>query len=158
MKRPWNIVDMPVYSLATYEGDQVNMNICTYVSAVSMKPKLFMIGVDYSTKTYELISRSSTAVLQILHEDHKNLIKLLGKSSGRKIDKNQKLEEKELLTTWHGRKVLAGACGYLLLDLKERANIGGDHEIFYFSMQKSTTKEETGVLMFQKLISEGLIL
>ncbi len=33
VKRPWNIVNMPVYSLATYVDDQLNMNVCTYVTA-----------------------------------------------------------------------------------------------------------------------------
>ena len=44
MKRPWNIVDHAVYSLVSYDNENnINMNICTYVSAISMKPKVFMI-------------------------------------------------------------------------------------------------------------------
>ena len=40
MKRPWNIIDLPVYSLLSNDvNGNINMNICTYVSAVSMKPK-----------------------------------------------------------------------------------------------------------------------
>lgn len=42
MKRPWNLANVPVYSLATYAGQKVNMNICTYVSAVNMKPKRYI--------------------------------------------------------------------------------------------------------------------
>ena len=54
MKRPWNIISPPVYSLVTYdEHGKVNMNICTYVSAVSMKPKMYSIAIDYTTKTYK---------------------------------------------------------------------------------------------------------
>lgn len=158
MKRPWNIVDMPVYSLATYIGGNVNMNICTYVSAVSMKPKLYMVGIDYSTKTYEWLENTNHAVLQILHQDHQSLIQLLGKTSGKKMDKQEKLEQKNQLSSWNGYRVLGGACGYLLLKVKERANIGGDHELFYFEVEKSSTKKEAGVLMFQDLIREGIIL
>ena len=45
MKRPWNIISPPVYSLVTYDEEgKVNMNICTYVSAVSMKPKMYSIA------------------------------------------------------------------------------------------------------------------
>lgn len=158
MKRPWNIVDMPVYSLATYSNEQANMNICTYVSAVSMKPKIYMVAIDYSTFTYALLKDSKYAVLQILHRDHQSLISFLGKSSGKKMDKQQKLEKKNLLTNWHGYPVLAGACGYLLLKIKEQANIGGDHALFYFEVEKSSTKSEEGILMFQDLIKEGIIL
>ena len=82
VKRPWNIVDMPVYSLATYHKGQVNMNICTYVSAVSMKPKLFMVAIDYNTQTYQNLQENDTAVLQILHEDQQQLVPMLGKKSG----------------------------------------------------------------------------
>ena len=158
VKRPWNIVDMPVYSLATYHDDQVNMNICTYVSAVSMNPKLFMIAIDYSTQTYENLEKNNLAILQILHEDHRSLVSLLGKRSGKGIDKQEKLEKKNALTTWKGNKVLDGACGYLQLKLKERADIGGDHELFYFEVETSSTKSEDGILMFQNLIKEGIIL
>ena len=53
MKRPWNIVDHAVYSLVSYDNENnINMNICTYVSAISMKPKVFMIAIYYGTKTY----------------------------------------------------------------------------------------------------------
>ena len=158
MKRPWNMVDVPVYSLATYQDGQVNMNICTYVSAVSMNPKLYMVALDYQTKTYDNLHQSKVAVLQILHEDHSSLVKLLGKKSGSKIDKAHKLQKQQLLTDWQGHQVLKGACGYLLLNLKDRSNIGGDHELFYFEVEKSTTKNDKGILMFQELIKKGIIL
>ena len=55
MKRPWNIINPAVYSLITYdEHDTLNMNICSYVSAVSLKPKLYLIAIDYSTKTIKI--------------------------------------------------------------------------------------------------------
>ncbi len=37
-KRPWNLIDVPVYSLVTRNGDETNMNLCTYVTAIA-KPK-----------------------------------------------------------------------------------------------------------------------
>ena len=158
MKRPWNIVDMPVYSLATYHKGSVNMNICTYVSAVSMKPKLFMVAIDYKTKTFENLEKPNTAVLQVLHKDNASLVRLLGKSSGKKINKANKLRDKKRLVEWNGFEVLNGACGYLALQMKEQTNVGGDHELFYFEVTKSTTKREGGVLMFQDLIRQGIIL
>ncbi|MBC6425872.1 MAG: flavin reductase [Ekhidna sp.] len=158
MKRPWNIVNMPVYSLATYNEDEVNMNICTYVSAVSMKPKLFMVAIDYQTKTFENLEQSDTAILQVLHEDQASLIKLLGKKSGKKINKANKLRDKNQLIEWSGHEVLEGACGYLFLQMEARSNISGDHELFYFSVTKSTTKSEEGILMFRDLIRQGIIL
>lgn len=158
VKRPWNIVDMPIYSLATYSGDHVNMNICTYVSAVSMQPKLFMVAVDYNTQTFENLKTSDKVVLQILHEDQQSLVNLLGKNSGKSVDKHERLAKKNLLTDWKGNTVLKGACGYLQMRVTDRANVHGDHEIFYFQVETSSTKREDGILMFQQLIDEGIIL
>ena len=54
MKRPWNIIDLPIYSLQTTDKKgNINMNICTYVSAISIKPKMYSIAIDYNTKTFE---------------------------------------------------------------------------------------------------------
>ncbi|GAB4249150.1 MAG: hypothetical protein Tsb0034_28530 [Ekhidna sp.] len=157
-KRPWNIVDMPVYSLATYSDNQINMNICTYVTAVSMKPKLFMVAIDYSSKTFENLDKGSECVLQILHQDHKDLVNLLGKKSGKLINKSETLESKKMITKWNAHQVLAGACGYLKLNVRGRKNVQGDHELFWFEVVKSKTNSEHNILMFQDLIKAGLIL
>ena len=79
MKRPRNIIDAAVYSLATYHNDTVNMNICTYVTAISMQPKLYAIAVYNHTKTLDNLIQSSSAVLQLLHKDQYKLVKMLGK-------------------------------------------------------------------------------
>ena len=158
MKRPWNIVDVPIYSLASYDSEEVNMNICSYVSAVSMKPKLYMIAIDYQTKTFSNLSATDRAVLQLLHQDHAPLVSLLGKKTGNKVNKAQRLEKKELLTEWNGYTVLKDSCAYISLKVKDRTNIGGDHELFYFEVEKSVTKEEQNILMFQDLVQKGIIL
>ena len=67
MKRPWNIIDLPVYSLLSNDiNGNINMNICTYVSAVSMKPKIYSIAIDFKTKTYDNLIASDRVVLQLL--------------------------------------------------------------------------------------------
>ena len=79
MKRPWNIIDAAVYSLATYHNDILNMNICTYVTAISMQPKLYAIAVYNHTKTLDNLLQPSSAVLQLLHKEQYKLVKMLGK-------------------------------------------------------------------------------
>ena len=80
MKRPWNIVNPAIYSLVSYDKNiNLNMNICSYVSAVSLKPKLYMIAIDYSTKTYENLKQNSVVVLQLLSKSHIKIIRKLGK-------------------------------------------------------------------------------
>ena len=74
MKRPWNLIDLPVYSLLTLDEEGViNMNICTYVSAVSMQPKIYSVAIDYKTKTYQNLTNSQVAVLQLLTKEEKKM-------------------------------------------------------------------------------------
>lgn len=159
VRRPWNIVDMPVYSLATTNTDgTVNMNICTYVSAISMKPKLFMVAVDYHTQTFKNLLERNQAILQILHKEHHTLVPTLGKKSGANYDKGAYLRKKNLLADWNGHEVLANVCGLMQLELRGRMNVQGDHELFWFEVVKSKTIDENNLLMFQDLIAAGTIL
>lgn len=96
MKRPLNLSNIPVYSLATYDGEKVNMNICTYVSAVSMKPKRYMVALYHQTQSLQNIINSKRAVLQVLGKHHLPLVKILGKKSGchlrqRNLPKKEKI-------------------------------------------------------------------
>ena len=95
MKRPWNLANIPVYSLATYDGQKVNMNICTYVSAVSMKPKRYIVAVYHQTKSLENILKSKTAVLQVLSKEHISLVNVLGKKSGLQYE-NKPISKKRI--------------------------------------------------------------
>lgn len=158
MRRPWNIVDVPIYSLATYAGDRVNMNICTYVSVVSMSPKIYAIAIDYNTKTFENLEQSDTTVLQILNKKNIGLVRYLGKKSGKIADKHIYLKRKNCLTLWKGYPVLKDANAYVELKMLERKNIRGDHELFWFEAMNYRTVSEENVLMFQELVNQKIIL
>ena len=158
MKRPWNIINSPVYSLATYQQDKVNMNICTYVMAVSMKPKMYAIAIDYDTATYQNLKDTKTCILQILSEQQIDLVKPLGKKSGLKTDKSAYLKKKELLTSWNDHQVLSNTSALVKLKKDSSQNVGGDHEIFFFSVEKFKTISDDNLLMFQDLIDANIIL
>ena len=129
MKRPWNRVNLPVYSVSSKYGTQENMHICTYVSSVSMSPKRMMVAIFNGTKTLELVEREKHFVLQLLSDQQFKLIKLLGQSSGKSINKIERLEKRKLLTNWKEFKVLKEAIAYIEL---KAINISsaGDHVLF----------------------------
>ena len=117
MKRPWNIISPPVYSLVTYDEEgKVNMNICTYVSAVSMKPKIYSIAIDYTTKTYKNLEKSSKVVLQLLSASNLKVIRKLGKISGKLFDKDRYLNSYNLLQSWKDYNVLKDTCALIELE------------------------------------------
>jgi len=158
MKRPWNIINPEIYSLVTYdEHDQLNMNICSYVSAVSLKPKLYLVAIDYNSKTYQNLKENSVVVLQLLSRSHLNIVRKLGKSSGKSYDKEKYLKSKEMLCYWRKNLVLKNVCALIELNKMKEINIGGDHAIFTFSVSKFTTISEDCILTFKDLIDNKII-
>jgi len=159
MKRPWNLINLPIYSLVTYDDtDNLNMNICSYVSAVSLKPKLYSIAIDYSSKTYENLKLNSFVVLQLLSKSHLKIIRKLGKTSGYLFNKEKYLRSKEMLEDWRRNIVLKDTCALVELKKINEINIEGDHAIFTFSVSKYTTLSEDGILTFRDLIDNKIIL
>jgi flavin reductase (DIM6/NTAB) family NADH-FMN oxidoreductase RutF len=128
MKRPWNRIDLPVYSVSSKNNDAENMHICTYVSSVSMSPKRMMVALYHNTKTLDIVTKSPHFVLQLLSESQYNLIKLLGQTSGNTIDKMSRLKKRKILSTWKNFTVLKDALAYI--ELKSINTIdGGDHTL-----------------------------
>jgi flavin reductase (DIM6/NTAB) family NADH-FMN oxidoreductase RutF len=155
MKRPWNLADLPIYSLATYDGQKVNMNICTYVSAVSMKPKRYMIAVYHNTQSLDNILKSKTAVLQLLGKEHISLVNVLGKKSGQLFDKQAYLIKKKQLGVWNDKKVLSGCAGLMEIE-KLWSKEAGDHTMFLFDVKRFQTNHEN-ILMLDDLREKGLV-
>jgi flavin reductase (DIM6/NTAB) family NADH-FMN oxidoreductase RutF len=155
MKRAWNLADLPIYSLATYDGQKVNMNICTYVSAVSMKPKRYMVAVYHNTQSLDNILKSKTAVLQLLGKEHISLVNVLGKKSGKQYDKENYLTRKKQLEIWNERKVLANCAGLMEVE-KLWGKEAGDHTMFLFDVKRFQTNHEN-ILMLDDLREKGLV-
>jgi flavin reductase (DIM6/NTAB) family NADH-FMN oxidoreductase RutF len=159
MKRPWNIIDLPIYSLQTTgKKGNINMNICTYVSAISIKPKMYSIAIDYNTKTFENLENSSEAILQILSFDNMKLVRNLGKKSGYKLNKNNYLMNNDLLRNWKGSEVLKNVCACLKLKKKSSVTHHGDHAIYFFDVITYKTFSDHNILTFQDLVNNKIIL
>ena len=128
-KKPWNRVNLPVYSISSSGNEFGNMNIITYASAVSMTPKRFICAVYKNTKTLENVRLNRTFVLQILSDNQYALVRLLGKQSGKKINKIEKLSKRNLLSEWKGFKILNYALAVMEMNIINEID-GGDHVCF----------------------------
>lgn len=155
MQRPWNLVNLPIYSLATYEGAKVNMNICTYVSAVSMSPKQYMIAVYKNTKSLENLTNNGRVVLQLLAKTQVSIVNVLGKKTGFKYDKQEYMLNRNLLQTWNGNVVLSDCAALVELKKKWRKDTG-DHVMFLFDVKQVQTRH-TEVLMLNDLRARKLV-
>ncbi|MBK8699157.1 MAG: flavin reductase family protein [Saprospiraceae bacterium] len=155
MKRPWNLPVLAVYSLATYRNGQVNMNICTYVSAVSLQPKKYAVAIYENTQTLDFLKDSSLAILQLLAADQHALVRHLGKKSGFQLNKHNWLHKNNLLQKWQGMDVLRDCAALLLLE-KENTMTTGDHILHLFNVLKYTGLRDD-ILTTRILGEKGII-
>ncbi len=159
MKRPWNIIDSPIYSLQTTDKNgKVNMNICTYVTAISMSPKLYAIAIDFNTNTYLNVENSEFVNLQILCKDQMLLVKKFGKKSGIKFNKDKFLRDNNLLINWNNSEVLSGLSALIKLKKKSCFKTNGDHALYIFKVENFKTFSEDNILTFQDLVKNKIIL
>lgn len=156
MRRPWNRIDLPVYSVSSSANGQKNMHICTYVSAVSMEPKRFMVALFEGTKTRELVEQNGHFILQLLAKDQYKLIKHLGQQSGHKKDKLALLKKKNLLAEHEGFYFLKDSLAIMECKVLDSID-GGDHKLFICDVLSWKNINEgspltTGYLQDKKII------
>jgi flavin reductase (DIM6/NTAB) family NADH-FMN oxidoreductase RutF len=126
MKKPWNRIDLPVYSVSSRHAGRDNMHICTYVSAVSMQPKRYMVALFKGSLTLESVEAERHFVLQLLSDGQYGLVALLGRKSGHDTDKIGRLKKRNLTGEWKGFTVLTGALAWIELKVIS-ATDAGDH-------------------------------
>ena len=88
------LLDVPTYSLATeavfgnHFTSNTCMNILTYATPVSILPdRIWSIGLYKGTATHENFAIRKEGVLQLLKPQHAPIVKLLGGSSSKEVDK-----------------------------------------------------------------------
>ena len=159
MKRPWNRTNSSVYSLVTVDNhNEINMNICTYVSVVNMNPRIYTIAIDYKTKTYDnLVNFKNKVILQALGKKNISLVRKLGKESGKNINKEAYLTKNNLLTKWKNYMVLKNTSFIIELEMLKNIIKLNDHCIFLFEV-KSFKNFDEPFLKTNDLISSKIIL
>lgn len=161
MKKPWNLPAYPVWSLSSNDADgQPNMNICTYVSPVSMKPKEFMVALYYGTKTFENVLENRRGVLQLLSEHQHTVVRRLGKKSSKTSPKKmQNFLARESVIEFAGHAVLPDALGVIALEFYDLDQSGDkDHAVGLAKVVQSKTLHDGPALTTQVLQGKKIIL
>jgi flavin reductase (DIM6/NTAB) family NADH-FMN oxidoreductase RutF len=154
--KPWNRIDAQVYTLATSDGSKGNLNICTYVTPIAMKPKRFLIGVYKGTKTLENLERNPNGILQYMAEDQWEHVKLLGKKTGFSVDKITTLGS-DVEHISGGLFKLKGVLAILHLQFLQRID-AGDHWAWLANVDAYENLREAKPLTFSQLKDRKLIL
>jgi flavin reductase (DIM6/NTAB) family NADH-FMN oxidoreductase RutF len=154
--KPWNRVDAQVYTLATTDGAKGNLNICTYVTPIAMKPKRFVVGVYKGTKTLENLEKNPVGILQYMAQDQWEHVKLLGKKTGFTVDKVAALGA-SVEHAGDGLFRLKGVLAVLRLRFLERID-AGDHWAWVANVDAYENLREAEPLTFSELKRRKLIL
>ena len=143
------------------------MNICTYVSTVSMEPKRYMVAVYHNTQTIENIQNKNEFVLQLLAESQYGLVRNFGQKSGKIFDKqgflnrkNQnKIAEKEnpyAIVFWNNFEVLSNAVSLILLKPIQIIS-AGDHDMYLCDVVSFENLNDSPILTLDVLRQKKLI-
>ncbi len=158
MRRIWNRPDFAVWSLSTQdETGKGNFNICTYVSSISMQPKLMMIAIYHHTKTLENLKQNPQAILQLLTENHIDIIKVCGKQSGHGINKLTSVQKKHPLASHEELAYLEDCAGIMHLTFTDFIEVGGDHVLGVASVTGSQNLNEVPLLTTDYLKDKKII-
>eukprot|EP00741_Cyanophora_paradoxa_P022206 tig00021435_g21436.t1 len=129
-KTPWQRVNVPVYALSTVDAfGKSNMNIASYVTAISVDPKMYAVSIFHGTKTLENARATGRILLQTLDaEEHYKLVNLLGKQSGREVDKMRDPLLAGATEQMNGIAYLRDALSVVELKVRQWVE-AGDHEL-----------------------------
>ncbi len=155
-KKPWNRVNLPVYSISSKTANNSNMHIITYASQISMQPKRFICGIYNGTQTLMNVETSGEFVLQILANTQYRLVDLLGKKSGKTIDKIGRLKKRNELIDWNDFYVLKNCLAVMQLKVVNSFE-GGDHKGFICDVIAYKNLNEGDVLTLDTLREKKLI-
>jgi len=121
-----------------------------------MQPKRFICGIYHGTQTLINVEASGEFILQLLAAYQYRLVDLLGKKSGKTIDKIGRLQKRNELIDWNGFYVLKNCLAVIQLKVINSFE-GGDHKGFLCDVMAYKNLNEGDVLTLDKLREKKLI-
>ena len=147
MRKIWNRPADAVWSLSTQSNSGVgNMNICTYVTAVSLKPKILMVAVYRNTQTLQNCAVGKVALLQLLTQDLAPVVRVCGQKSGKDIDKITRLKKRYELSQQNDLYYFTQCAGYMELSIEQIIDTQGDHVLLLGTVLTGKNLTDTDIL------------
>ena len=126
-------VSSQVYSLSTTCDSRSTMNLVTYCTSVGLRPRTIALSLFVGTLSWENFKRNGgEGVLQVLNTGQVGCFDLLGRKSGRDVDKIRELEALGVeVREWRGFPIMAGCSAALLVRATNLPDLPkcGDHEL-----------------------------
>ena len=164
-RRPWNRVSQQIYSLSTLDANgKINMNIVSYATAATLKPKSYVIAVYRGTKTHANIfdkSANEYLLLQGLAKPQSRYVRPLGQKSGLRYDKEKYLSKQNI--SFYNLQASDYAylpdCGFVIACKITSKIVYGDHDLITANVVKTIEDNSAAQLLTTlDLIDQGIIL
>ena len=163
--RPWNRVSQQIYSLSTLDANgKINMNIVSYATAATLKPKSYVIAVYRKTQTHANIfdkSANQYLLLQGFSKPQSRYVRPLGQKSGLRYDKAKYLAKQNMSfynldgsDYWY-----LPDCGFVIACKITNTIVYGDHDLITVEVVKTVEDNNDAQLLTTiDLIEQGIIL
>lgn len=115
------------YALTSKHGDTVNAMVVNWVTQVSFEPRLLAVGLQKTSRSYELVTTEKVFALNLFHKENADAIKPYTKSTSKNPDKMRDAHYTPAPAT--GCPILEGASAYIECRVRQVIDIGGDHDI-----------------------------
>jgi flavin reductase (DIM6/NTAB) family NADH-FMN oxidoreductase RutF len=158
MRKLWDRTPLAMWSLSTVDAQgNGNMNICGYVTSISLQPRIMLLAVYHHTKTHQNIKHEPRALLQLLTSKHIDIVRTCGRQSGNSIDKIAKVAKKHPVAYHKGLPYFTDCAGFMELDITDLREIGGDHLLATAEVVASQNLVDATILTNDYLRVHGII-
>jgi flavin reductase (DIM6/NTAB) family NADH-FMN oxidoreductase RutF len=136
------------------DADQANMMAAGWHSYMSVSPPIYGVAIGKERFTYELIQNSGTFAINFVSADYAHFIEIAGKTSGRDVNKLEKMMAKWQAGKATGAPILENAYVAYECTVRDCKTYGdhdwmsGDIKLFY---KNDDLFEENGLPNFSKL-------
>lgn len=146
--------DYEVHAITTvYEG-KMNANIATWVMQSAMKGKAMSVALAKEDYTIELVRKSGIFNINFLSQEQVNLVRLLGKRSGRQCDKFERLP---YALDLRNCPYLLDSIGYIACEVLGSID-SLDHQVFVASVvEQKILHPEKVCLTYHYLREKGIV-
>jgi len=127
IKDALNMLPYGFYSIASRDGDDVNLMVANWLMQASFTPRRIALGLQKTARSHRLITAGEVFAINIFHKSDVEAIKPFTKSSAKNPDKMA--AAKYTSGTETGCPILDAAAAYIECRVVQVVDIGGDHDI-----------------------------
>jgi len=135
-----------VWVVTARAGEKINGMTAAWGTQVSFKPALVAVAIAPLRYTYSLIKESGYFGMNLLADNQKELAKLFGFKSGKKVNKFKNVAYENGLK---GSPILKEAVAYVECEVKDVVTTG-DHDLFIGEvLDAAVLNEEANPMIFR---------